>query len=152
VRRDGLVPDFFIDREAQMFMQLLVITFVVAAGTCTVAALLFAKPVNKILARLVSVELAPTWQRYILFAIYVVGISGGTRVWELERYINPDKDGKVLALNSDRWVIEIYKTILGTLQSVAWMLLIFFLFALLAYVVVRGFEMRRPAGNSGEAG
>jgi hypothetical protein len=135
-----------------MFMQLLVITFVVAAGTCTVAALLFAKPVNKILARLVSVELAPTWQRYILFAIYVVGISGGTRVWELERYINPDKDGKVLALNPDRWVIEIYKTVLGALQSVAWMLLIFFLFALLAYVVVRGFEMRRPAGASGEAG
>lgn len=128
-----------------MFLQLLIITFVVAAGTCTVAALLFAKPVNKILARLVSAELAPTWQRYILFAIYVVGISGGTRVWELERYINPDKDGKILALTSDRWVIEIYKTVLGTLQSVAWMLLIFFLFALLAYVVVRGFEMRRPA-------
>ena len=135
-----------------MFMQLLVITFVVAAGTCTVAALLFAKPVRKLLARLVSAELAPTWQRYILFAIYVVGISGGTRLWELQRYINPDKDGKILPLTSDRWVIEIYMTILGTLQGIAWMLLIFFLFALVAYVVVRGFEMRRPAGNSGEAG
>ncbi len=135
-----------------MFLQLLIITFVVAAGTSTVAALLFAKPVNKILARLVSAELAPTWQRYILFAIYVVGISGGARVWELERYINPDKDGKILALTSDRWVVEIYQSVLGTLQSVAWMLLIFFLFALLAYVVVRGFEMRRTADGTGGAG
>ena len=135
-----------------MFLQLLAITFVVAAGTSIVTALLFAKPVNKVLARLVSSDLAPTWQRYILFAIYVVGISGGTRVWELQRYINPDKDGKVLALTSDRWIIEISQTVLGTLQSVAWMLLIFFLFALLAYVVVRGFEMRRPAeGASGSA-
>ena len=128
-----------------MFLQLLLITFIVAAGTCTIAALLFAKPVNKLLARLVSAELASIWQRYILFAIYVVGISGGTRVWELERYINPDKDGRILALTPDRWVVEIYQTVLGTLQSVAWMLLVFVLFALLAYVVVRGFEMRRPA-------
>jgi hypothetical protein len=32
---------------------------------------------------------------------------------------------------------------MGTLQSVAWMLLVFFLFALIAYVVVRGLEARR---------
>jgi hypothetical protein len=43
-------------------------------------------------------------------------------------------------------VIEVYKTLIGTLQSVAWMLLVFFLFALLAYVVVRGFELRRSKG------
>jgi hypothetical protein len=128
-----------------MFMQLLSITFLVAAATSTVAALLFSKPVNKILGRLVSEQLAPIWRRYILFAIYVVGISGGVRVWDVERYINPDKEGKILTLNSDRWVIEIYKTVIGSLQSVAWMLLIFFLFALLAYVVVRGFELKRPS-------
>lgn len=126
-----------------MFVQLLAITFFVAVATSTVAALLFSRPVGKVLGRLVSEELAPVWRRYILFAIYVVGISGGVRVWDVERYINPDKEGKILALNSDRWVIEIYKTVVGSLQSVAWMLLIFFLFALLAYVVVRGFDVRR---------
>jgi len=50
-------------------------------------------------------------------------------------------------LTSDRWVVEIYKTIIGTLQSVAWMLLIFFLFALVAYVVLRGFELRRSGAD-----
>jgi hypothetical protein len=127
-----------------VFVALLVITFLLAAVTATGVALLFSRPVNKILGRLVSEQLAPIWRRYILFAIYVVGISGGVRVWDVERYITPDKEGKLLALNSDRWVIEIYKTIIGTLQSVAWMLLIFFLFALVAYVVLRGFELRRP--------
>jgi hypothetical protein len=128
-----------------MFLQLLLVTFLIAAATATVVALLFSRPVNKILARLVSETLAPVWQRYILFAIYVVGISGGVRLWDLERYITPDKEGKLLVLNSDRWFLEVYKTVMGTLQSVAWMLLIFFLFALVAYVVVRGFEARRPA-------
>ena len=128
-----------------MFVTLLLITFIIAAATSTVTALLFSKPVKKILGRLVTEELAPTWQRYLLFAIYVVGISGGVRVWDVERYIMPDKEGKLLVLNSDRWIIEIYKTVIGTLQSVAWMLLIFFLFALIAYVVVRGLELKRTA-------
>ena len=130
-----------------MFVTLLLITFIIAAATSAVIALLFSKPVKKILGRLVTEDLAPTWQRYLLFAIYVVGISGGVRVWDIERYITPDKEGKLLALNSDRWVIEIYKTVIGTLQSVAWMLLIFFLFALIAYVVVRGLELRRTANT-----
>jgi len=47
----------------------------------------------------------------VTFAIYVVGISGGVRIWSLEQYIL--------------------------------LLLVFFVFALIAYVVVRGLEMRR---------
>jgi hypothetical protein len=127
-----------------MFLTLLLVTFLLAAATASVVALLFTRPVDKILGRLVSEQLAPIWRRYILFAIYVVGISGGVRIWDVERYITPDKEGQLLVLTSDRWVVEIYKSILGAAQSAAWMLLVFFLFALLAYVVVRGFESRRP--------
>lgn len=127
-----------------MFLTLLLVTFLIALATSTLVAALFNRPVQKILDRLVSEELGATWKRYILFAIYVVGISGGVRVWELERYITPrTRDEAPIILNSDRWVLEVYKTVVGTLQSVAWMLLVFFLFALLAYVVVRGFELRR---------
>jgi len=126
-----------------MFLILLLVTFLIAVVTSTLAASLFSRPIKKILDRLVSEELGATWRRYILFAIYVVGISGGVRVWDLERYITPrTNEGAPIALNFDRWVLEVYKTVIGTLQSVAWMLLIFFLFALLAYVVVRGFELR----------
>jgi hypothetical protein len=39
---------------------------------------------------------------------------------------------------------------MGSLESVAWMLLIFFLFALLAYVVVRGFEMKHAGDEKGK--
>ena len=64
-----------------MFITLLVVTFLIAAAMSTVVALLFSRPINRILSRLVSDELAPMWHRYVLFAIYVVGISGGVRVW-----------------------------------------------------------------------
>lgn len=126
-----------------MFVRLLIVTFVVALAMSTFVALLFSRPIDKILTRLVSEELAATWRRYILFATFVVGISGGARLWEMEKYLEPDKQGHFLTLTSDRWVIEVYKTVVGSLQSIAWMLLVFFLFALIAYVTVRGFEMKR---------
>ncbi len=130
-----------------MFAILLIVTFFIAAVTSASTALVFSRPVRKILGRLVSDELAPIWSRYILFAILVVGIVGGVRIWEIERYVTPDKDGKMLMITSQRWGLEIYKTIIGSLQSITWMLLIFFLFTLVAYVVVRGFEFRKTAGS-----
>lgn len=125
-----------------MFLTLLLVTFCVAVVCAAALALLFKKPLTAILNRLVSNELGGAWQRYLQFAIFVVGVSSGVRVWDLEKYITPVKDQAPLVLNSDRWVLEIYQTILGTLQGVAWMLLVFFLFALIAYVLVRGFELK----------
>jgi len=130
-----------------MFTTLLMVTFAIAVVMATLVVLLFRKPVFTILSRLVTEELAPTWQRYILFATYVVGISGGVPLWDIEKYVTPDREGVLLQLTPDRWIIEIYKSVIGSLQSIAWMLLIFFLFALIAYVVVRGFEAKRGAGK-----
>ena len=128
-----------------MFASLLAVTFLVALLTSLLVVAIFARPIATLLARIVSDQLAPIWKRYILFAIVVVGVAGGVRVWDLERYITPDKDGKLLVLTADRWMVEIYKTIIGSLQSSVWLLMIFFVFALLAYVVVRGFESRNAA-------
>jgi predicted Kef-type K+ transport protein len=127
-----------------MFLTLLLVTFVIAAASCFVVARLFDRPVRTILARIVSDELSVAWHRYVSFAIYVVGISGGVRIWELEKYITPRaKHDPAIILNLDRWVLEVYRTIIDTLQSVAWMLLVVFLVALVAFVIVRAFELRR---------
>jgi hypothetical protein len=134
-----------------MFLTLLLVTFVIAALVSFIVARLFDRPLRQILGRLVAEDLSAAWHRYIVFAIYVVGISGGVRVWSLEQYILPrDRNSPALELTPERWTLEVYRTVIGTLQSVAWMLLVFFVFALIAYVVVRGLEMRhakRPAGE-----
>ncbi len=129
-----------------MFITLLVVNFIVAFIVCLIIAKFFKTPVNKILQRLVGEDIFLTWSRYITFAIYVVGIGGGVRIWDLEKYITPPTQGGVaLQLTPERWVLEIYRTIIGALQSDAWMLLVFFLFALLAFVVVKGQELRKQA-------
>mgnify|MGYP005846678571 CR=1 FL=1 len=129
-----------------MFFLLLLVTFGVAVVVSAVAAKLFDKPVASILNRIVADELSSAWHRYIKFAIYVVGVAGGVRIWELEKYITPrGKDAPEITLNAERWVLEVYRTIIETLKDIAWLLLVFFLFALIAYVIVRAFELKRAA-------
>jgi hypothetical protein len=124
-----------------MFITLLLVTFVIAVIVSFVVVRLFKNPIMSILGRIVAEDISKAWLRYLTFAIYVVGISGGVRVWDLEKYITPrPRDIDAIVLNSERWTLEIYRCVIGTLQSIAWLLLVFFVFALIAYVIVRGQE------------
>jgi hypothetical protein len=98
-----------------MFPTLLVVTFVVALAVSIGMALVFAKPIKDILDRIIADEISVAWFRYLNFAILVVGVSAGVRIYALEKYITPlpgDKDGKIIELTSDRWVLELYRTII----------------------------------------
>ncbi|HNQ35376.1 MAG TPA: hypothetical protein PKN80_04845 [bacterium] len=129
-----------------MFIALLIVNFLVALLVCTVIVRVFGDSIDRILRRLVQEDIYNAWVRYITFTIYVVGVSGGVRIWMLEKYISPQAaGGTMLELNWDRWTLELYRTVIDTMQSVAWMLLLFFLFALIAYVIVKGLEGRRAA-------
>ncbi len=128
-----------------MFLTLLIVTFIIALVVAAIVARMFSSPINHILQRIIPDAISVAWARYLMFAIYVVGISGGVRIWELERYITQQYRGDdILQLTTERWVLEVYRTIIGTLQSCAWLLLVFFVVALLAYVIVRVFELLRP--------
>ena len=143
-----------------MFLTLLVVTFFIAALVSFIVARLFDRSLRQILGRLVAEDLSTAWHRYIGCAIYVVGISGGVRIWSLEQYIMPQFRGPkevatVMELDTNRWVLEVYRTVIETLQAIAWMLLVFFLVALVAYVILRSFELKaaradRAGGGSRE--
>jgi len=126
-----------------MVVSLLLVTFLVAVVVSFGVAALFRNSLRTILNRILSPELSGAWNRYITFAIYVVGISGGVRIWEIEKYITPRVENETLiVLNADRWLLEIYRTVIATLQSTAWMLLVVFAVTLIAVVIVRGQEMK----------
>ncbi|KZE34860.1 hypothetical protein EV683_102194 [Crenobacter luteus] len=133
-----------------MFYALLLATLVVALGTAYVTARFFDTAVQKILARIVGDELADAWRKYLRFAIMVVGVSGGVRLWELEKYVTASREASKLELNGMRWTLEIYRTLIETLQSIAWMMLLFFLAAMIAYVIVRAIEIKHHERQHGE--
>jgi ABC-type transport system involved in multi-copper enzyme maturation permease subunit len=129
-----------------MFITLLVVTFVISWVVAFIVVLVFGKPIDNILRRIIADEISQAWLKYLKFAIYVVGVSSGVRIWELEKYITPPqtKDAQVIELTNERWVLEVYRTIIEALQGIAWLLLVFFIFALIAFVIVRVFEIRKP--------
>jgi ABC-type transport system involved in multi-copper enzyme maturation permease subunit len=132
-----------------MFITLLIVTFAIAFVVATIVVVMFSKPIDKILARIISDEISKAWLRYLKFAIYVTGVSNGVRIWDLEKYITKPmyEHAEIVQLTAERWTFEVYRTIISTLQGVAWMLLVFFVFALIAYVIVRAFELKRTSSE-----
>lgn len=127
-----------------MFFTLLGITFGLSVAVSYTAVHVFRKPIGEIFSRIIQDDISTAWQKYVMFATYVVGISGGVRIYDLERYISPQyPEMPVLQLTTQHWILEIYRTIISCLQSIAWMYLVVFIVALIAYVIVRGFELRR---------
>jgi hypothetical protein len=137
--------------QGNLFLTLLGVTFLIATVVSILVARAFSKPINQILTRIIADEISVAWRRYLLFALYVVGISSGVRIWELEKYITKPavKNAEIVELTGDRWILEVYRTVIETLQGLAWVLLVFFVVALLAFVVVRIFEARKTKTEGG---
>jgi len=132
-----------------MFYTLLAVTFVISVLMSFIVAAIFSKPIRAMLQRIIQDEISAAWEKYLRFAIYVVGISSGVRVWDLEKYITPNaRDGKLIELTQERWVLEIYRSVISALQGTVMLLLAFFIFALLAFVIVRAFELKKAKPNA----
>ncbi len=136
-----------------MFITLLIVTFAIAFAVSSLVVIMFKNPIDSILGRIISDKISTAWSRYLKFAIYVTGISSGVRIHSLEKYITKPmyEHSEIVRLTSERWVLEVYRTIIGSLGGIAWMLLVFFIFALIAYVITRAFELKRGANNENES-
>jgi Flp pilus assembly protein TadB len=134
-----------------MFLYLLFATFAVALAVSFLVMRLFTKPVDSVLRRIIADEISTAWSKYMKFAILVVGVSASGQLRDLERYINRALGGREVqtsSLSFDRWIFELYRASIETLQGIAWMLLVFFAFALIAYVIVRLGEARKEQTSS----
>lgn len=140
-----------------MFFSLLFATLFTSLITSAVVAVLFRKSIGGILGRILHDDISKAWQRYILFATIVVGVSSGVNLYKIEQYVpgaqghwieqtKPDGEKEPEwvppVLNDETWTLEIYRSVIGTIQGIAWALLVFFLVSLVAFVIVRGQEMR----------
>ena len=129
-----------------MFIALLGVTFLVSLFVSFIVIRSFSTPLDGILKRIIADEISGAWLKYLKFAIIVVGVSSGVRIRQLEQYITRwrgDEDQRVVELTGNRWILEIYRTVIETLQGIAWLLLVFFVIALIAYVIVKFTETRR---------
>lgn len=136
-----------------MFVALFGASFLLALALSVTIAWISREAIDTILRRFVADSVVRRgFEKYIRFAIVVVGISGGTRVKPLQEYISAAEYSKAAlqaALTQESWAIELYRTVMGSLQGVAGLLLICIFLALIAPAVLRMLkvEPRRAASE-----
>ena len=134
-----------------MFYTLLIVTFLISLAVSAFVVSIFNEPANRIFQRIIQDDIANAWTTYLKFALYVVGISSGVRINNLERYIIKPEFGQnpqIEDLTTPKWVLEIYRTIIESLQGLAGVLLCFFVVSLLAFIFIRLIEVIRKNRES----
>jgi hypothetical protein len=124
------------------FLLLLIVTLLIAVIVSGVVILFFRKPIDKIFARIIGDDISASWRKFLLFALFVVGIASGVNIYKLEQFITPIEGAQRPVLSPEFWGLEIYRTIIGTLGGLAWALLIFFVVALIAFAIVKRKETK----------
>jgi len=125
------------------FFALLLVTLLIAIIVTLIVIISFRKPIKSIFSRIIGEEIAAVWQKFLTFALLVVGIASGVSIHKLEKFIAPITEKNPRPdLTLEFWALEIYRTIISSLGGLAWALLIFFVFALIAYVIVKGRERK----------
>lgn len=92
-----------------MFPVLLAATFLASLLVCAMTVALFLPPISRILKTRLTPQATLLWTRSLLFAVCVVGVAVGARIWDLERYM---QDGQ--SLTTDQLSLEVYKTVIAT--------------------------------------
>jgi len=136
-----------------MFVALFAASFVLALALSVTIAWLSGEVIDTVLRRFVADQVVRTgFEKYIRFAIVVVGVSGGTRVKPLQEYIaaaDYNKPALLAALTQEFWTLELYRTVMGALEGVAGLLLLCIFLALIAPAVLRMLKIE-PAKLSSE--
>lgn len=131
-----------------MFIALFGASFLLALALSATIAWLSREAMDTVLRRFVVDPLVCSgFEKYIRFAIVVVGISSGTRAKALQEYISAaewNKPALQAALTQEFWTLELYRTVLGTLEAVAGLLLLCIFLALIAPAVLRLLQVQPP--------
>lgn len=124
-----------------VFYALFLVQLAVALAASLVAAVLFDRATGAVFVRAFGAEVGRGWRWLVRFAVLVVGVSSGVQLYELESYA---ESGDAPSLNAAEWLLEVYRSAMGALESVVWALLLFFLVVLFIALLGRRSEGSAP--------
>lgn len=70
-----------------MFISLLIALLSIALLITSVVVLAFRKPIQGIFNRLIGESVSEAWVRFLIFALYVAGISSAVQAYRLDKYV-----------------------------------------------------------------
>jgi len=108
----------------------LVMAYGAAAFVAVTVTAAFSTPIEEVLFRLLPTEVAPAWQQFVKFALFVVSFGGGMPLMG-------DRGAPAApALPGENFMI-VMGSLNGALMAAAWVLLVFFALTLAALAAFR---------------
>jgi hypothetical protein len=125
-------------------MESMVLAFSFASAILIAACVVtfFSTSIDEALARVVPVEMTPAWSRYVKFALFVVTFAGGMRLSELAGFMALRTPGGP-PLTAGQGLLEVFKSIAGSLIAASGTLLAFFVVTLAVYAAKRFYATHR---------
>jgi hypothetical protein len=132
-------------RTPSVFYALFFVQLGVAFAASLLAAVLFDRATGAVFVRAFGEEVGRGWRWLVRFAVVVVGVASGVRLYDLQRFA---EEGEAPRLNAAEWLLEVYRSAIEALESVVWALLLFFLVVL--FIALLGRRAERPAERTAE--
>ena len=123
-----------------MFVLLFAVTFFLALGISIVVGWASKEPIEAILHHFFPINATNALSKYLRLAMVLIGVSSGARIQILEEYIAASPANKIemnALLTQEFWVVEFYRTAIGAVEGILWLLLLFSLIVFVAYFVLR---------------
>lgn len=125
-----------------MFYSLLLSSLVTSIILSLIVVSLFKKSVESMLSKVIEVDIYSEWSKYISFVMYVVGITSGIKISELQKFtentsfLNPDY------FNFEKVALNVFLSAKETAQSLAWLLFVFYMVVLISLVIIKIFSKK----------
>jgi len=123
-----------------MILISLLLNLLIALSISFLLIKIFDKSITGIIKRIIPEDINSGWILYIKLAIFLVGVSGGVNIFRLDEAINVRPQ---LFFSFSNFILELYKTAFDTLKAITWLLLIFFIISLIAYIMIRAAESKK---------
>jgi hypothetical protein len=128
-----------------VFIALFGVSLVLALAVSITVAWLSKDVMESILHRFLADKIGTALSQYLRFAIVVVGISEGARVRALREYISApalNRPTMLAELTPELWALELYRTVIGTLEGILLLLILFAFLALVGIVLIRKAQLK----------
>lgn len=117
-----------------MFYLFLLISLLTGVIITAITIKLFRNTIKSLLSKIIDVDIYEEWSKYITFVMYVIGLSSSFKINELNKYAD---NYFQQTIQFDKLLLNFVGTSINVLQSLAWVLFLFYLAMLVVIVIFK---------------
>ncbi|HOJ37927.1 MAG TPA: hypothetical protein PLI27_02305 [Ignavibacteriales bacterium] len=116
-----------------MFYLLLFSSLITGILVTFITIKIFRGTIKSLIQKIIELDIYEEWLKYITFVMYIIGVSSTFKINELAKYSDSYFQQNIFQV--EKLVLNLVGTTINVLQSLAWILFLFYI-ALLVIIVI----------------